>query len=200
MKLQTNDRHLLVLGRRVGLGLSVLLIAPYLMAALPARKAPQASPSADAASSEAHVKGVKPSPRYQPSFARLDGGVWNLSEVQARAVLISFWGIWCEPCRREIPILQAMQTQLASRGVELVMANTDGAEFRDRLQKIAQEEQWTMPSLIDENGQACARISGAHITPLLVLMRPNGEVLWQGRSIEGEAAVAFQAAVERVQR
>ena len=38
----------------------------------------------------------------------LDGGSLQLSSLKGKVVLLNFWGIWCAPCRQEIPKLQAM--------------------------------------------------------------------------------------------
>ena len=42
------------------------------------------------------------------SLIDLDGKTWDLSALQGRAVLLNFWATWCEPCREEMPSLEAL--------------------------------------------------------------------------------------------
>lgn len=40
-------------------------------------------------------------------------------------MLLNVWATWCFPCREEIPVLQALHEQFASRGLELVGVSVD---------------------------------------------------------------------------
>ena len=43
------------------------------------------------------------------SFPDRDGQVRSLSEWRGRPLLVNFWATWCEPCRREIPLLDRLR-------------------------------------------------------------------------------------------
>jgi thiol-disulfide isomerase/thioredoxin len=49
------------------------------------------------------------------------GEVIRLSDYRGRIVVISFWATWCAPCRKEIPMLMALQEQ-ATREKLVVLA------------------------------------------------------------------------------
>jgi len=36
----------------------------------------------------------------------------TLTAYRGRVVLVNFWATWCEPCREEMPALQALQDKL----------------------------------------------------------------------------------------
>jgi thiol-disulfide isomerase/thioredoxin len=69
-------------------------------------------------------------PEVRPVFTLLDadGNRRSSSEFEGRAVLFNFWATWCAPCRREIPLLNALQAEYADRGLQVVGIAVDTAE------------------------------------------------------------------------
>lgn len=126
------------------------------------------------------------------------GGEWTLGEDASRATLVVFWGIWCEPCREGMPALAALTERWRPQGVEVVMANTDGAEFRERITKIVADESLPMRSAIDEDAALNIRLTGAIATPAAVLLAPDGTTLWRGPDITGPAGQALEARLRQL--
>ncbi|HSO06799.1 MAG TPA: TlpA disulfide reductase family protein [Pelomicrobium sp.] len=61
----------------------------------------------------------------QLGLRHLDGrpassGVW-----QGRWVVMNFWAVWCEPCRRELPSLQCLSERVDSARVTVVGVTID---------------------------------------------------------------------------
>ena len=40
-------------------------------------------------------------------------------------MLVDFWASWCEPCKKELPLLDKLAPKLRARGVEIVAVNID---------------------------------------------------------------------------
>ena len=72
--------------------------------------------------------------RAAPEFAlpTLDGGTVRLSDYRGKVVLVNFWGTWCEPCKEETPALQAVYTDLAPQGLEIIGVNLYNQETQGR--------------------------------------------------------------------
>ena len=50
----------------------------------------------------------------------LDGKSQSLRAMSGRMRLFNFWATWCEPCRREIPLLNTLQSTYSSEGLHVV--------------------------------------------------------------------------------
>ena len=56
-----------------------------------------------------------PIPAPTISAVDLAGNTVSLSDFAGRLVLINFWATWCEPCLREMPSLERMQSRLGDK-------------------------------------------------------------------------------------
>jgi thiol-disulfide isomerase/thioredoxin len=69
-------------------------------------------------------------PTHRPSFSLvdLDGKQRSSDEYAGKAVLFNFWATWCAPCRREIPMLNALQAEYGPRGLQVLGIAMDTPE------------------------------------------------------------------------
>ena len=88
-------------------------------------------------------------PEGVPELTLMDtsGARRQLSEWRGRPALINFWATWCEPCRREIPLLLKLRSQRAREGLEVIGIAVDS---RDAVVKYAREMHIDYPVLIGE--------------------------------------------------
>lgn len=54
----------------------------------------------------------------------------SLADYKGKAVLVNFWGTWCEPCKLEIPWLVDLQKKYAAQGFTIlgIAENEDSAK------------------------------------------------------------------------
>lgn len=83
--------------------------------------------------------------RLDFSFPDLEGNAVAFSDARFRGkvVLVDLWGTWCDPCRRSVPFLVALDGRHRDSGLEVVgIAFEKGGveERRDRLRRFAAEQ------------------------------------------------------------
>lgn len=67
---------------------------------------------------------IKPGKRApEIDLPTLNGGRVELSKLRGHAVVVSFWGTWCPPCRNEFPELIKAQAKYADRGLLVLGVN-----------------------------------------------------------------------------
>lgn len=67
----------------------------------------------------------EPAPVAEISFIDDVGKTRALSEWAGRTVLVNLWATWCVPCKREMPALDRLQSELGGDGFEVVAINLD---------------------------------------------------------------------------
>ncbi|MGP8035092.1 MAG: TlpA family protein disulfide reductase [Steroidobacteraceae bacterium] len=83
------------------------------------------------------------------SLPGLDGVSHQLTQWRGHPLLVNFWATWCEPCRREIPLLEGLRAENAAKKLEIVGIAID---YRDPVQKYALANHMDYPILLGERG------------------------------------------------
>ena len=69
----------------------------------------------------------------------------DLAQWRDRVLIVNFWATWCEPCRKEVPVLLRVQAKYASNGVKIVGISVDSV---DKVREFAIEYQIGYPLVI----------------------------------------------------
>jgi len=88
-------------------------------------------------------------PEKRPEFALVDanGRRRSISEWDGHPLMVNFWATWCPPCRREIPLLNALRAEYGARGYEIIGIAVD---FREDVLAYMQGTPISYPMLIGE--------------------------------------------------
>jgi thiol-disulfide isomerase/thioredoxin len=78
-------------------------------------------------------------------YPDVSGTARRLTEWRGRPLVCNFWATWCEPCREEIPLLQAAHREYAAKFLQVVGIAIDNV---DNVRKYLQAVQVGYPILV----------------------------------------------------
>jgi cytochrome c biogenesis protein CcmG/thiol:disulfide interchange protein DsbE len=97
--------------------------------------------------------------RPAPSFSlqTLAGDSVSLAEYRGKVVLVNFWGTWCEPCKREMPALQAANERYGEQGLAIIGVNLTDDEVvqgvtEEQVRQFVAQYNLTYPIALDRDG------------------------------------------------
>jgi len=111
-----------------------------------------------------------------PDFVvkNLRGGVTSLSQYRGKVVLINFWATWCEPCKMEMPSMEALYRSYAREDFEMLAVSIDTiGEPPVRL--FVEEFGFTFPVLMDNQFEVNDRYQ-VRVVPTSILIDRKGVV------------------------
>lgn len=126
----------------------------------------------------ADAAGVVGQPRPAFAHAGVDGRLWRASDFDGKPLLVNFWATWCQPCLREMPLLQSLSEerpgQLQIIGIAIDRPDQVG-DFVDRLGI-------TYPILIGTSDvrETQSKFGNPEgMLPYTVLIDPDGTIRWR---------------------
>lgn len=122
----------------------------------------------------AHV--VKPWPAAKPvpelDLADLEGRRWRLVRMGGQVVVMNFWATWCEPCRLEMPSLEALSQRRRRDGVVVVAVNY--REAPELIRSYLERAPFKAPIVLDSDGDATTAWT-PRVFPSTVLIGRDGQ-------------------------
>jgi cytochrome c biogenesis protein CcmG, thiol:disulfide interchange protein DsbE len=124
----------------------------------------------------------------------LAGEQLSLSQFRGKPVMLNFGASWCPDCRKELPLLQKLQTQYP----DLVIFYVDTEEPVETVRAYVEKFQMTWPVVLDKDGVVGKQylLSGV---PYIFFVDKDGiiqkvfiETLTEQQALESLAAVGIQ--------
>ena len=107
-------------------------------------------------------------------FSYADGGSGFYADWHGRWVVLNYWAEWCEPCRAEIPELNALYKETDGHGVLVVGVNFDGLQGDD-LAALVEKMQIEYP-VIGTDPRKHFGYDLPSVLPTTVVIDPAGKV------------------------
>jgi len=107
------------------------------------------------------------------AFTHADGRDLTLSDFNGQYIVLNFWATWCAPCRKEMPELSALQTDLGSDTFQVVTVAT-GRNPRPAMEQFFAEIGVDNLPLHTDARQSFARSMGVLGLPVTLIIDPDG--------------------------
>jgi thiol-disulfide isomerase/thioredoxin len=92
--------------------------------------------------------------------------VQHMRTTGNRATIVNAWASWCGPCRREMPMLIGLTTNLAAQGVQVLFVSVDEPD----------SEQAALAFLREQGGEPPAYVAERPLSAFKQAMNPR----WKG--------------------
>lgn len=107
-------------------------------------------------------------------FTSQDGEDITLAAYEGKHVVLNFWATWCAPCRKEMPHLSELQTELGGDNFEVVTVAT-GVNQRPAMIRFLGEIGVENLPLHTDGNSALARDMGVIGLPVTLVLDPQGQ-------------------------
>jgi peroxiredoxin len=122
----------------------------------------------------------------------LDGKTVSLSEYRGTPVVLNFWASWCNPCRREFPLLRE---KLANGRDDFVVLGVDNRDIDSDARSFVKEQRASWPIAVDRD-QKVWKAYAAQQLPQTFFIRPDGTI---AERIYGQLTPTdFQSALAKI--
>ena len=101
------------------------------------------------------------------TFYDLDGNAHTLSEFAGKPVILNFWASWCNPCKSEMPDIEAAYKEYGDRIQFLIVNLTDGStETVQSASEYIAGKRYTFPVFYDTDmsGAVAYQVTSIPIT------------------------------------
>lgn len=185
----------------LGIGLVVLVLIAVFLPSRGQTASPPETADLSAARAEARLSPCPIREEKLPGFSQVetscsaDGSKVDLGSVLAgRVTLINLWAPWCQPCTKELPVLDAYARQPGAVDVLTVQVASGWEDGLALLTKLGVH----LPSVYDGSGQSGPireKLTAPASLPASYLVRPDGtfRLIEDPRTFDSVAQV--QAAV-----
>ena len=111
----------------------------------------------------------------------LQGKSHRLADYKGKVVLVNFWATWCEPCRDEMPSMQALYRRLGAPSAgDLIVLAVNHGENAPRIEQFLRRQPVDFPILLDGFSEVW-RAWKPGLLPTSYLIGRDGRVRYQAR-------------------
>ena len=109
-------------------------------------------------------------------FQDTTGRERTLADWRGKVVLLNLWATWCLPCRKEMPVLDRLQREMASDQFEVVAVSVDRTGLPGAQKFLADTGAETLALYADPTARMGVALRAAGLPATLLLDRQGREI------------------------
>lgn len=98
----------------------------------------------------------------------------RIAQEKGRVIVVNFWAVWCEPCKREMPMLARLSSEYAPRGVTFIGASIDDPEEVDKARAFARKTRVDYPLIFGATTDQMIAFRLGDAVPVTILLDREG--------------------------
>ena len=111
------------------------------------------------------------------TFKNFDNKKVQLEQFyQDGPILINFWTLSCEPCKKEMKHLSRLNTKYSDYGFEVLSVNMDSPRTIKKVKQFTKAQKYTFEILSDPRMELFRKLGGS-VMPLVVIVNKDGSIL-----------------------
>lgn len=103
----------------------------------------------------------------------LSGKPVHLADLRGKIVMLDFWATWCQPCRHELPTIEALSRKYKDENVVVLGINDEDASTARRFLEKNHPDLETL----HDGGKKVSRTYGCNAIPTVVVINPQGTIV-----------------------
>ena len=125
----------------------------------------------------------------------IEGKDVSLSDYKGKIVFVDFWATWCPPCKKELPILQAISQAYEEDNVVCLAISTD--EDTSKVIPFIEENGYTFTVLYDEGMKKAYDVAGI---PTVFIVDENGVIRYKHVGFRPDVGEIWAKQIEELKR
>jgi len=126
----------------------------------------------------------QPAPRFHAKT--LSGENFTNDSTKGKVVLLQFWTTWCPYCKEEQPLVDAIDKELAPKGVVVLAINV--AESKKKVKQYLQQTPRSCRVVLTEDTNLAAMYQ-ANAYPIYIVIDRDGRIAAEQRGSGGERSL-----------
>jgi len=155
--------------------LGLLAVALIVVLAIAMTRSSDSDERSQSLSAQVEAGKIVPAPGLDDARPLLDGdGELRLADFRGKVVILNFWASWCDPCKKEAPVLERAHQRLQKDGSGTVL----GVTFQDdpvKSRAFVKKHGMTYPSVQDP-GRVLSQQFGASQMPETFVIDREGRI------------------------
>ena len=91
-------------------------------------------------------------------------------------ILLNFWNLACEPCKKEMKELDKLHVKYADKGFEVVSINIDNTRSMSKVKSYVNSQKYSFTVLSDPKAELFRKM-GAKVMPFVIIADSTGEII-----------------------
>ena len=128
-------------------------------------------------------------------FRTLGGETVSLASLRGEVVVISFWATWCTPCRKELPRLDLLNTEISKEGGRVIAVSIDIE--RGNVDRFVKKRALKL-SVVHDGPDGLARELDLRNVPFTIVLNRDGDVAFTSSQTDDAGLEALAATTRQL--